>query len=225
MTRTIASLVVLAVLAPVFAQEKGADREKIYAETRTVADFDELEFRLAGDLKVRFGKPASVKIDGDEDVLPLITTEVHKRRLVIAVDELVRDHDKLDFLVTVPDLKLAKILGAGDLRIHGLDNKAFAIEVDGSADVVVSGKTEQLSVKVTGSGDVTAFKLKVPKVSVAIKGSGDVRVSPSESLTVNISGSGDVHYTGDPQITQAIHGSGDVKKVTKIEKDADEDDE
>jgi len=84
-------------------------------------------------------------------------------------------------------------------------------KISGSGSIHLSGKAEDYTVSISGSGKINAFDVDAKHVSVKISGSGDCRVSTSESLDAKISGSGDVYYRGRPQINAKISGSGSLK--------------
>ena len=70
------------------------------------------------------------------------------------------------------------------------------IAIAGSGDVRIAGKSNEVQIDVSGSGDVVANELVSNKVTVSIAGSGDVSVNTNGSLTKAISGSGTVRNTG-----------------------------
>jgi hypothetical protein len=213
MTRMLAALIVLAFLSPVLADDEVVGSGKITAETRELAEFDAIELRIAADMHVKIGKATPLKVEGDDNILPLIKTEVRDRRLVISSDSKFRSKHGVDLKVTVANLKAVEIQGAGDMHVHGLDNESFSVDVSGAADVHVDGTTEQLAVRICGAGDVLAFGLEAQAASVSITGAGDAKVSVANSLDAVIVGAGDVHYKGDPKVHKVITGSGDVKRV------------
>ena len=213
MTRMLSALVVLGFLSPALAEDEVVGSGKIIIETRELGEFDAIELRVAADVHVKIGKPTPLKVEGDDNILPLIKTEVRDGRLVISSDAKFRSKHGVDFKVTVASLKAVEIQGAGDMHVHGLDNKSFSVDVSGAGDVHVNGKTEQLAVDICGAGDVLAFGLEARAASVSIKGAGDAKVSVAKSLNVVIVGAGDVHYKVDPKVHKVISGSGDVKRV------------
>ena len=220
-------------VSPVLAQDKGTvvGSGKVVSETRKLAQFDEIEFRIASDLHLTIGKPTPLEIKADDNILPLIKTVVTAGRLVISAERNFKTEHTPNLHITVADLKSAELCGSGDVHIRGIDNKRLAlaikgsgdlhfdgqtgqlaISIAGSGDAQLTGKADNLTVSIRGSGDVQAFGFGARQAAVAIKGSGDAKVSVSDTLSVHIAGSGDVHYKGNPQVVQQIQGSGDVKR-------------
>ena len=216
MTNAVLSLVLLA--APTFGPPKDqvVGSGNSVTETRELAEFDEIEFRVAGDFKVTIAEKATpLEIDADDNILPLITTEVVDGRLIVDSTKPFKAKHSPDFKVSVASLNRLLVLGAGDMTVRGLDNYKFRLDINGSADVRLSGKSDELKIVVNGSGDVHAFELSARQTDISIAGSGDVRVSSSETLEVSIAGSGDVKYLGKPTVHKSIAGSGDVRRHKK----------
>ena len=212
MKKTLVSVFVLALLSPVFAGSEVIGSGVVVTQTRQLPEFDEIEFGIPGDVHVTIGKPTPLQIEGEDNILPLIKTEVRDGRLVISADASFKTKHNTDFRVTVANLKAAEIRGSGEMHVGELNNESLGLVIKGSGEVHLDGKTERLAVRIDGSGDMLGSSLKAREASVTIKGSGDVRVSVTDSLDVVIHGSGDVVYSGNPKLSKTIHGSGDVKR-------------
>jgi hypothetical protein len=101
--------------------------------------------------------------------------------------------------------------GSGDLNLQ-LDAPSIEATSSGSGDISLSGRTKDFQCKVSGSGDIKCADLKSENASIRVSGSSDVHVFASVSLKVNVSGSGDVYYGGNPTSPQIhIAGSGTVQ--------------
>lgn len=215
MTRMLTILLVLPLVSPVFARDQKVvvGSGKVVSETRKLAEFDEIELRIAGDVHVTIGKPTPLEIKGDDNILPLIKTEVTDRRLVISADRSFRTKQAPNLKVTVANLTAAEIDGSGDLHIQGFDNQALSLAINGSGDMNVTGKTGRLTVNIAGSGDARVTG-KAEQLAVNIAGSGDAHLTgKAEQLAVSIAGSGDVHAfnLNAHDGTVRINGSGDAK--------------
>ena len=105
-----------------------------------------------------------------------------------------------------------KLTGASDTQ---LDLKApkVSAELTGAGGLRIKGETRGLQVKGTGSSDMECFEMMAENVTVKITGSGDAEVFASLSLDVNVTGSGSVKYRGNPGVSQKISGAGSIRKV------------
>lgn len=70
------------------------------------------------------------------------------------------------------------------------------------------------TLRISGSGDITAGALRAPQLKLSISGSGDIRIGAlaASNLDVAVSGSGDVVVGGKADaVSTSIAGSGDLK--------------
>ena len=213
MMRMLIACLVLAPVGAVAGQEDPVVGSGVaVTETRELPEFDVIELHISGDVQVQIGKPTALEIAGDDNIVPLVKTEVSEGRLAIEAERAFKTKHALTITVTVADLKAAEIHSSGGLHIRGLDNKSISLAVHGSGNVSATGKTEQLAVAVHGSGDVAASDLQAGEASVAIHSSGDAEVQALGSLDAVIHGSGDLRAVGKAErLTASIHGSGDLK--------------
>jgi len=200
---------------------------------RSVDDFDSIEFRTVGNLDVQFGERTLIELTGDDNILPLLTTEVKAGRLIIDNSSSFSSRNGPAILLTMRELKGMHVLGSGDVRISAPRGESLDIRVSGSGnvqaldaqvntlrlsitgsgDLHLSGKAQRETIRIVGSGDVAAGDMSVASAEVSISGSGDARVNASDELTATITGSGDIRYQGSPKLTKKIQGSGDVNAV------------
>jgi hypothetical protein len=105
-----------------------------------------------------------------------------------------------------------KISGSGSIILE-LDASDIDTNISGSGAINLSGTVRSHTIEINGSGDMKAFDLKTEETSVRISGSGDCKVNVSENLDVKISGSGDLEYRGSPNVSFKGSGSGTMKSV------------
>jgi hypothetical protein len=74
----------------------------------------------------------------------------------------------------------------------------------------VEGSAKDSYLKVSGSGNISAFSMAQQNCRAEISGSGNIKASVSEYLEAWISGSGKVYYQGNPEVITHISGSGNV---------------
>jgi hypothetical protein len=119
----------------------------------------------------------------------------------------------LEVRISADNIEKARVSGAVDLSISGVDNNSLDIKVDGAGDIEASGKTKSFSVNVSGSGDVKAKELKAENVEVSVNGAGNAIVHASRKLKAEINGAGDISYYGNPkEVSENISGAGDIIK-------------
>jgi hypothetical protein len=95
--------------------------------------------------------------------------------------------------------------------IGSVDQKSLQIIILASGKFHAVGKVENLSVQIMGSGKAELGQLAAESVTVRVTGSGDVTIAPKAGLQVFIAGSGKVHLRTRPtSISRSIMGSGRV---------------
>ena len=204
---------------------------KIITQAREVAEFSKVHLKGSGKVILTPGETQSLEIKTDDNIMPLIETDVSGSKLTISHGNHHLRPTSFEVYITVENLEGVAISGSGDVSGEGrFVSETFYAEISGSGDMDIeietgdlaskisgsgaidlSGKADDYTVSISGSGEINAFDVDANNVSVKISGSGDCRLSASESLDARISGSGDVYYKGRPRINTKISGSGSLK--------------
>lgn len=189
---------------------------KSTTKTRAVLDFDKIQISGAYKIEVTQGGSESVKITTDDNIIPLVITDVKNDKL--------RIHNKsgISFSLTQPvliqvvvrNLKQITASGANELVISKVSSDSLKVNTNGSIQADLSGQVNKLSMKIAGSGNVNASKLVAKSVQVRMMGSGEIQVNATKKLDTKITGSGTVKYSGNPDdVDQSIIGSGTLERV------------
>ena len=181
-------------------------------EPRQVAAFTAIEVGGVINADISVADTASIEVRGDDNLVPLVTTEVKDGRLQIRTTKPVRP--KLDLVVhiSVPNLSAVSLSGASHARVQGARGDKLALDVSGSGAVTASGATREVAVEVSGAGKVDARELQAEAARIEVSGAGEVDVRAAKTLDVEISGAGHVRYQGDPVIRKDISGAGTLEK-------------
>jgi hypothetical protein len=210
-----------------FAQDK--------KEKRDVAAFSEISLSISAELYLKQGNEHSLVLEGDEDDLEDIETEVRDNELKIHLNRPFnfRSMDRIKIYVTmekVDELSVSgsgkieaetpiqtseltlNLSGSGDINIDELEAREVEARISGSGDIRLAGKSnlEELELDITGSGDFHCEDLKADEADIDISGSGTCRIHAVNELEVSITGSGKVRYKGNPKVNANISGSGSI---------------
>ncbi len=181
------------------------------SEVRQVAEFAQVQLTGSVAVEVEVGPTASVRVEADDNIVPLITTAVVGSTLKIATSRGFSTDQPVKVTVSVPRLLGVEHSGSGSIYVHGIDSEQFAVKLQGSGSIRLAGRTDTLAATLDGSGALAAADLVADRVTVDLAGSGAAEVHARERLVVAIAGSGSVRYAGDPpDITRNIHGSGAI---------------
>lgn len=192
-----------------------AHAEPTTSQQRQVGAFHAIELAGVMEVDVTVGKPASVEVTGDADLVDKVTTTVKDGVLVIDTPEL-RNHrhrrdTHLHTSVTVPDLDALTLSGTGAMKVNGIANQRLAVDLGGTGALTASGSTGALHVAVGGTGEVAGKQLMAKDVVVDVSGTGSARLNASRSLDARISGTGSIRVSGHPtQVKKSVSGLGSI---------------
>lgn len=182
-------------------------------EKRNVAGFDSVEVSGVFQVDIVAGKDFSVEVQADDNIVPLVTTEVSGSTLHIGLDKRVNSRGDMIVRITAPNIREVESSGVSKITASGIKNDAFTIKSSGASKMTVAGETAKLSIDVSGAGKVDAEDLKAVDADVDASGACHVSLNVSGSLKTDASGASHITYTGDPK-TVDNHQSG-VGSVSK----------
>lgn len=181
------------------------------AEKRDVKSFNAIDTSGAYEVNVTCQKPASVEIEADDNILPLIKTEVRDGTLFVSSEQEFHSSKSPVLRITVPDLNSVANHGAGDVTIVDANSNDLTIKSTGAASISAAGKAKSVTISSTGAGNVDTSKLTAEKARVESTGAANVDVYASDLLDVDISGVSSVTYSGNPKtVTKTVSGVGSV---------------
>lgn len=182
-------------------------------ERRDLGAFSAIECAVSAEVKVTRTERNFLVITADDNLLPIITTEVRGETLVIKAKENYSSKTPARIEIGVPKLSRLEILGSSDFSLDSVTDEELKVEICGSGAVAATGAVDLLEAKINGSGDLKLKNLQAKVCRLVVNGSGDAEVSVSAGLDVRINGSGKVEYHGNPEsVDSRINGSGRISK-------------
>jgi hypothetical protein len=221
MRRAFALVLAASVLAACGVSRKFGGGEQVVGsgarktERRDVADFNRLVVEGAYRVEVTCGggRPRSLEIEADDNLLPLIKTDVEGGRLRIHGERGMQTETMPRVRISVADLAEVSIPGASDFSLEGLDNDAFKLGVEGASKFRATGATGRFDITLDGAGLVDARDLRAANVTAVNNGAGTITVRASDSLDATVNGVGTVDYYGDPKtVNPKVNGIGKITK-------------
>ena len=190
-------------------------------EKREVYGFDSVELAGVGQLIVRQNGAESLTIEGDDNIVPRIKSEVVGGKLVIGMEE-ERINPKLPIVynVTVRDIKSlglsgagsvvandlkaddfeAYVTGAGNMALGNIGSSNLSVSMPGAGYIVTSGNVDTQSVTISGAGRYRADELRSVRANVVTSGVGSALLWVTDTLSAVIDGVGSLQYYGSPQV-------------------------
>ncbi len=205
----------------------------VVTETRSTSDYDGVSVGGSFDVILVNGTEGKLTLEGEENILPYIETEVDGGTLKIKYKKNtnVRTTRKLTITVPVKQIDQVSLGGSGKIVSQGnlksdsfrvnlggsgkielnLDADKVSASIGGSGDIVLTGTTQNFKCSIAGSGSIKAYELKAQELNANIAGSGSIRTTVEERIKAKVVGSGSVYYKGKPKyIDSKSVGSGDV---------------
>jgi hypothetical protein len=210
---------------------------KQLSETREITGFSEISLEGAFNVILKQSDKESVTVEADENIVPLIHTEVENGTLKVGMKDntTFQNMGKLEVTIFLKTITGIKTAGAGSLvssdTLHVTDlkmdlNGAGATDLKIMADKLtvnsqsvgalqLSGKVKEVAIDQNGVGLIQAFDLKSEKLTLKASGVGAAEVFASQELSIDASGIGSVQYKGGATKTE-IKNDG-IGKVTCID--------
>lgn len=181
-------------------------------QKRDVAAFTSISTDGAFHIEVAAQQPPSLEIEADDNVLPLILTDVSNNVLQLKSRQGISVSQPVIIRIAVQNLEGFSANGAGKIDVAGLKNDKFELDVNGAPNVRVSGETKLVEIDTNGAANIDTDKLRAQRAVVDSRGVSQVEVRAVEQLDVTVSGPSNVVYSGDPVVNKTINGPGTVQK-------------
>lgn len=205
----------------------------VVTETREVAPFDKIRVDGAFEVEIEQGKSSLLLIESDENIIPLIDSEVVDGVLAVENREAIGNASVLKLKIQSPKFSQINLAGASNLKsvskissdklsLSGagackvdleFSGNELSVDMNGACKVKLAGKARNLSLDMAGAGDLNAAQLVSRFVSIDIAGAGKAAVHAKRALDIAISGTGEVTYKGSPKITKNISGSASITPI------------
>jgi putative autotransporter adhesin-like protein len=206
----------------------------VITENRTVQGFDIIHVGYPANVLVRQGASEALTIEGDDNAVAAIRTQVvggvleidnqRDRKVYVTTSHpinitiTVKDLRELDFdsagQVTIQGLKTDRLKtlldGAGTLTFDNLQVKSFDAGLSGAGSMHANGTVDTLGVSVDGLGSFDGEALHSQTATVTINGMGSANVWADGELSAEINGLGSVNYSGSAKVSKAVNGLGTI---------------
>lgn len=191
------------------------------------------------DLIITQGNIASLKVEGGENILPYINTDISDNELKISSDNqcgFLRNYKRaITVYLTLPNITEIYYIGQGTVSSNNtITGSKFFFETEngtgsanlkvnvtdlsvllhtGPSDITISGNCYSAYYYTGGLGWMYFDELIASNVHVNNDGSGDVVLNAANKLLVELTSSGNIDYYGNPVITLSnTSGKGKLRK-------------
>jgi hypothetical protein len=167
-------------------------------ESRNVSEFSSVSVEGIFKAEVTSGKDFSVTVEADDNLLPLIETEVRGDTLRIYTESRLRSPRPIMIRVTAPNIAEVEASGAADVNVSGINNERLSLSLSGASKMNAAGDTGQFFAEISGASSLMAFDLSARSARVRTSGASRSRVNAAEKLFADASGASTILYKGSP---------------------------
>lgn len=169
-----------------------------------------LKISTSADVVIKQGPVQKVEVETHRSVYEVLNKEVVNGLWNIYFEQCF--NGTVNISITVPDLNQIEIAGSGDCTgTTNFNTDQMYIKINGSGDVDVKLNCQKIVSEVSGSGDITlAGSATSHKISINGSGSVDAGELAAVDAEVKVSGSGDVKVNATNILNATIAGSGNI---------------
>lgn len=203
-------------------------------KTFSLARFKKINAGETFNVMVHKGTTFSIKAKGcAADIADLDINLAAGEFVNIAYKTYRKDHYRIDFEITLPELRSINLSGAATATVNGFDDQNtylriilsgtskcsvsgtpgyVQIDITGKAQLDISGNTDEMNAFITGDGRLNAYGLTSLDAGIAVEGTAKAYVFVVNNFTASASGTGYIYYKGDPPVKDVETG-GDGKVI------------
>ena len=187
---------------------KGSGKREL--QNRQIPSFTSISTEGAFTIEVTCQKELRLEVEGDDNILNLVRTEVSNNVLKISNSGSYSTDDPVTIKIAVQNLEVLTVEGAGKIDIRGMKNEKFKIDADGAPTINVAGTTNLVDIHSNGAGKIYTNDLRATRAVVNSNGASQVELDVQEHLDVTVNGPSSVTYKGDPVVNKSVNGPGRV---------------
>jgi len=204
----------------------------VVEENREITDdFTEISASEGLDVTVTQANDFEITVEGDENIIDLIGTDIKNGKLRIhAIENIGRATKKVH--VSLPQITALRGSSGANLRTEN-EIKADHLEIDASSGALVeleliaqdveidassganlelSGSAQKAYIDGSSGANINAKKLFTEECNAEASSGANIGIQVSQSLTADASSGGNISYSGDATVQKKKSVSGSVHK-------------
>jgi len=183
----------------------------VVTEPRDVAEFGYIEVGNGIGLSVTIGEPSSVEVRAQDNLLPLILTDVEDATLVITSNQGFTTSEGVEVAVVMSSLEGLTMSGGSAGQVDGLEALTLAISMSGGSTLRASGTTDGLDLDVGGGSRAELEELQASTVAIDLSGGANVTIVASDSVSGTASGGASLTVLGGATLDVESSGGASVQ--------------
>ncbi len=182
-------------------------------EDRTAGYISNID--VTGDfiININCGKQDSIKVEAEDNILPLIVTKVEDENLTITTKKDITALREIRITVNLHSLKELDSDGKSKIKVKDLHTDELDVSANEEGVIELEGKVDELNITIDDEAKVLAKSVITKRTYVSIYGDGKAEVNARKYLDARVKGKGVIDYWGDPEeISIKASGGGAVNK-------------
>lgn len=181
-------------------------------EKRNLSNFKGVDVGGIYEVEIVAQKDFSVEVEADDNLLPLIKTEVDNGTLEISSEKRFNSKNPIRIKISAPNIEELEVSGVSKVSLSNLDNNFLKVDASGASKMEISGRTVDLNIESSGACKINAENLQSQNATIDASGASNINVSVAGDLKVDASGASKITYAGNPQnIEKDTSGAGSVR--------------
>ncbi|MEP6947411.1 MAG: head GIN domain-containing protein [Acidobacteriota bacterium] len=170
----------------------------VVKEDRSAAGFKSIETSGIFQVIVVAQKDFAVEVEADDNLMPLIKTEVRDGVLQIESEQHFKSSDPVIIRVSAPDIEKVDVSGISNVNLSNVNNTGLTVSGSGASKITLSGETSKLNIDVSGATKINADELRATNAVIDASGASQINVNVSNEINSDLSGACKVVYAGSP---------------------------
>ena len=208
----------------------------VSSEERNVEGFNSVSTSAGINLYIEQTGAESLRIEAEDNIIPLIITEVSNDSLKISYKNVIfggiSTRRPVNIFLTVKDLNEIRLSSGANLESKPLkteklsvnlssgangdmiiDAKELEVRLSSGANLNISGEAGMQDIVLSSGVNYDAEKLISSDAKVSVSSGAVATINVDDELEVSISSGGSVIYYGKPQIISNISSGGTLKSM------------
>lgn len=203
----------------------------IKEEVRQVGAFTGLEVSGGIEVDLETGQQERVVVRADDNIVPLVVTEVRQGVLRIRTKDRIGYSKELRVQVSareirsirasggvevkarlgrVPELSLVAS-GGVELDASGIDADQVKVDLSGGVEAKLAGRTKVVDYDASGGVELDAANLQAETAAVDLSGGVDAKIAAAQQVEGDASGGVDLQVRGRPSVKVDASGGASVR--------------
>ena len=184
----------------------------VTSETREVGAFSRIEATAGIRIVVHIGPSEAVEVSAQENLLPVIATDLRGDTLSIEASEDFTTLEPVTITVVVPALDGITLSGGSQAVIDGLDAESLELRIRGGAQVTAAGSVDNVGLDAGGGAMASLEDLSARVVTVSMDGGATATLTASGEVSGTAAGGSRLTVLGDAVVSVEESGGSEVAR-------------